>query len=145
MAVFNGKTQTPQHAMLSNSVGGGKCSPFDLDQVISADADTVIIWNIETGSQIFSFCLRHLLGDDDDSLISLSFDTGERRLLAGTRQGQLWLLNYINGQLLREFPQQPQEIVHALHVVNSAQAVRYIATACANQVGLFEDNTFQVI
>ena len=86
--------------------------------VVSADLDTVIIWDVDTGRQVFSFCLRHLLGDDDDCLVSLSFDQGERRLLVGTRQGQFMLLNYINGQLLREFPRQPHEIVQALHVVN---------------------------
>eukprot|EP00762_Andalucia_godoyi_P000195 ANDGO_02362.mRNA.1 putative WD repeat-containing protein alr2800 len=65
------------------------------DQVVSADEETVCVWEAQTGALCFKFQSPH-------KICSLSFDTTGRRLLTGHAGGLVLVWNYINGQVLKE-------------------------------------------
>ena len=54
-----------------------------MDQVISADADTVIVWDVNTGEREFNFRVSKYFRDDDDGITAVAFDVAHRRFLTG--------------------------------------------------------------
>ena len=55
------------------------------------------MWDIETGHQLFEFNQAH----GDTAVTAMTFDSTERRLITGGRDGRLRIWNYNNGHCIR--------------------------------------------
>ncbi|CAM6069836.1 unnamed protein product [Sphagnum tenellum] len=69
-------------------------------QVVVGEVDSlVMLWNIETGEDIFTFSDTHRA----TRISAMAFDASWRRLLIGGEDGSLRMWNFNNGQCLKEF------------------------------------------
>uniref|UniRef100_A0A7S1IYZ1 EF-hand domain-containing protein n=1 Tax=Eutreptiella gymnastica TaxID=73025 RepID=A0A7S1IYZ1_9EUGL len=112
----------------------------NFDQIISADGDTIIVWDVDSGQRVHTFHVRQYLADDDDAITSVDFDVSCRRLMTGMRCGSVLVWNYINGQPLKELSATLKaEVSVCCHVVNVRQNLRQVCVASGHKVCTFED------
>eukprot|EP01065_Artemidia_motanka_P040445 TRINITY_DN5079_c0_g1_i2.p1 TRINITY_DN5079_c0_g1~~TRINITY_DN5079_c0_g1_i2.p1 ORF type:complete len:1516 (+),score=483.91 TRINITY_DN5079_c0_g1_i2:49-4548(+) len=95
----------------ARAVVGAVVSYFN--HVVTADAEMVYVWDLETGSRAFAFNAHRTVADQSRSgadlarLTTIAFDASGRRLLTGTHTGCLMMWNYINGQPLNAYQARP--------------------------------------
>ncbi|CAH1253656.1 EFCAB8 [Branchiostoma lanceolatum] len=74
---------------------------FDVIVSVSHD-DTVHVWNIDNGEKVIQFSIHH--GKEDcPEITAICFDPTKRRLITGTKAGQVQIWNFNNGALLKDF------------------------------------------
>lgn len=69
-------------------------------QVVVGEVDSlVMVWDLDTGEDIFTFSDTHR----KSKITCMAFDHSLRRLLIGAQDGSLRFWNFNNGQVLKEF------------------------------------------
>eukprot|EP01012_Entosiphon_sulcatum_P043513 TRINITY_DN5785_c0_g1_i1.p1 TRINITY_DN5785_c0_g1~~TRINITY_DN5785_c0_g1_i1.p1 ORF type:complete len:1237 (+),score=171.78 TRINITY_DN5785_c0_g1_i1:705-4415(+) len=116
----------------------------NLNQIVSADAETVIVWDLLTGERVAAFAPRNELPNPTDMLSDIRFDSTNRRLLTGTHNGQVTMWNYINGTPINMY-EKPSvadgvEISCVLHVMNVRQEVRVTLAVAGTNICIWKDS-----
>ncbi|CAM9475514.1 unnamed protein product, partial [Discosporangium mesarthrocarpum] len=72
-------------------------------QVVSGDAmSNIHVWSIDSGQLVFRFGNAH----GTSKISSMCFDASERRLVTGANDGTVFMWNFSNGKVLREYSSQ---------------------------------------
>ncbi|KAJ7393062.1 hypothetical protein OS493_008360 [Desmophyllum pertusum] len=106
--------------------------------VVTASENSVIkVWDLETGRSVFEFSQAH----GDHAVTCMSFDSTERRLITGGRDGRLRIWNYNNGHCLRTLEKKSDidEVADLTYLVLNKN--RYIiSVGWDRRINLFSDD-----
>jgi len=106
--------------------------------VVTASESSVIkVWDLETGRSVFEFSQAH----GDHAVTCMSFDSTERRLITGGRDGRLRIWNYNNGHCLRTLEKKSDvdEVADLTYLVLNKN--RYIiSVGWDRRINLFSDD-----
>eukprot|EP00794_Sanderia_malayensis_P006938 gene6938-7717_t len=100
MSLLSVKSKPLSHHMTTThkeSVNSVKYNRSFKQVVTASDSSIVRVWDIETGKCVFEFSNAH----GDTGITTMVFDSTERRLITGSRDGRLKIWNYNNGHCLR--------------------------------------------
>ncbi|XP_078611049.1 WD repeat-containing protein on Y chromosome-like isoform X2 [Branchiostoma floridae x Branchiostoma japonicum] len=75
---------------------------FDVIVSVSHD-DMIHVWSIDNGEKVIQFSIHHGKEEDCPEITAMCFDPTKRRLITGTKAGQVQIWNFNNGALLKDF------------------------------------------
>ncbi|XP_078673721.1 WD repeat-containing protein on Y chromosome-like isoform X1 [Branchiostoma floridae x Branchiostoma belcheri] len=75
---------------------------FDVIVSVSHD-DMIHVWNIDNGEKVIQFSIHHGKEENCPEITAMCFDPTKRRLITGTKTGQVQIWNFNNGALLKDF------------------------------------------
>ena len=128
------------------------------DQIITADTEKLIVWDIVTGAKLNVFYPTK--GDAEaeqegtvplstESIISVDFDATGRRVIIGASE-RVYVINASNGQLLKEMVLKDpsgnrirntinKEIIQAIYLSENNRVGKHVCAAAGDCVVLWED------
>ena len=114
--------------------------------VVSADAEMVMAWDLETGQRISAFNASRIMPDAQSRITAVTLDETGRRLLTGTHTGQLMMWNYLNGQPLNQYNSElsqanrtKTEVTAVSHCGGDKEDQRYIVGALGKSLHIYPD------
>ncbi|KAJ3417383.1 hypothetical protein HDV05_004848 [Chytridiales sp. JEL 0842] len=104
--------------------------------VTGCDGGVINVWDAETGVKTFRFADAHGKAE----ITAMTFDSRNRRLITGGRDGSIYMWNFHNGQMLRELVKQDDSEVTSLLYIDLNDAQYVVATGWNRKVTMFPDS-----
>ncbi|XP_022086406.1 WD repeat-containing protein on Y chromosome-like isoform X1 [Acanthaster planci] len=118
-----------------------QCAKFNpsFKHIVScSDGSVVKIWDFETGNAVFEFSQAH----DNSAITAMTFDTSNRRLITGGRDGRLKIWNYNNGHCLKRLEREDDfdEITDVTYIeMNKNRFI--ISVGWDRHINMYTDNS----
>eukprot|EP01062_Namystynia_karyoxenos_P007408 TRINITY_DN1260_c0_g1_i2.p1 TRINITY_DN1260_c0_g1~~TRINITY_DN1260_c0_g1_i2.p1 ORF type:complete len:1461 (+),score=170.27 TRINITY_DN1260_c0_g1_i2:52-4434(+) len=128
------------------------------EQAVSIDEEVVMTWDVHSGQLVSEFNVSHAmrqavnhgmitstLQGTDAAITAVAFDSNGRRIITGMQQGQIFLWNYINGQLLKVCQngregQDNAEVIAICYADQGSLESRYVVASIGAIVYVWRDN-----
>eukprot|EP00158_Paraphelidium_tribonemae_P005724 Partr_v1_DN27487_c0_g1_i5_m71542 putative WD repeat-containing protein on Y len=105
-------------------------------QIVSACKESVKVWNLATGEKLFQFRDLH----DSLEITCMAFDKTQRRLITGSRNGQVRMWNFNNGQMLQSMRTTSQKDLTSVAYIQTTADKFIVCVGWDHSISLFSDN-----
>ena len=97
------------------------------DQLVSGGSDSIVsVWDIHTGQKAMQFSAFKKTHNGEEvavEITAMTFDSTQRRLIAGAADGSAKIWNFNNGACLREFDAENQDFLEITGIVCPKQRI----------------------